>query len=86
MNTEEKFPIIDTMVVRGKEYVLIDCDVFVNMFKTLMAVHGQEQEMVQYLLKEYEKAKRHKKRRIRLKKQKQVLIVMYHIMMPLFSD
>lgn len=81
MNFKEEFPIMDTVIVNGKEYVVMDCDIFAKMFAYLMSLRQDQFSIATMLNKEYEKSKRHKKKRIRLKKKKKIILAMYDVLM-----
>lgn len=58
----------------------MDFDVFASFFIEVVKYKNIPREIVNPILKEYNKTRSYKKKRIRLKKEKQVLLKMYNIL------
>jgi hypothetical protein len=78
-----EFP-VEKSIHNGKEYLNMKSDVFHSFFLELMKYTDTEGSLIKEINKRYEKAKRIKRKRIGLKKEKEVLTVMYNIMFDKF--
>lgn len=69
---------------KGKEYVVMDFDVFYNFFNGFMELRKDKDDTIDKVVegvnKQYNYAKSIKRKRIRLKKQKEVMLAMYNIL------
>lgn len=77
MKTE--FPIIEE-TIDGEDYILMQLEVFHAFFNEMLKYRDVDKSVVDEINKRYEKATRIKKKRIRLKKEKQVSLVMFDIL------
>jgi hypothetical protein len=75
-----EFP-IKKISCNGKEYIWMESEVFYQFFIVLSRHMNIEQTIVDLISKKYNKAKRYKKKRMRLKKEKEVLQEMIGVLM-----
>ena len=62
--------------IKGKEYLLFKSEVFYALFQHVASNSNVDEKLVKYLNVQYRKAIRIKKKRIKLKKEKQILLLM----------
>lgn len=68
--------------INGKEYILMSSDLFYDFFCELMSYKkNADMSLVEHVKMEYEKAKRIKKKRNRLKREKIALLAMHDILL-----
>lgn len=77
----KSFPIASREIINGEEFINLECDVFVNLFNEYMKYTKVPKELVRQVNKLYDDGKSIKRKRIRHKKQKESLLLMYDIMM-----
>jgi len=65
----------------GKEYIWMESEMFYNFFLVLSEHMNINQVIVDLIKKKYNKAKKYKKKRLRLKKEKEVLQEMIGILL-----
>ena len=65
----------------GKEYIWMESEVFYQFFVVLSEHMNIDQAIVDLIKKKYNKAKKYKKKRLRLKKEKEVLYEMIGVLM-----
>ena len=80
----EKSFSFEQTVVNGKEYIHMKSDVFHSFFLELVKYSDVDDLIVNEVNKRYNHAKKIKKKRIRLKKEKEILVVMYNILIDKF--
>lgn len=72
----------EKQVLDGKEYMLMNKDLFSDFFGELMSYKKDaDQELAEYVKLQFEEAKMIRRKRIRLKREKIALTVMYNMMM-----
>jgi len=74
-----RFP-IKIVTINGKEYIQMQDDIFYEFFLIMSEKLGVAPKLIKEISQMYQKAKKHKKKRIRLKKEKQALIIMLAIL------
>ena len=75
-----EFP-IEKISRNGKEYIWMESEVFYRFFVTMSEYMNIDRVIVDLINKKYNKAKKYKKKRIRLKKEKEILQEMIGILM-----
>jgi hypothetical protein len=79
---EKSFP-IEEVVYNGEKYINMKSDVFYLFFLEVVKYKNISESLLNEINKRYKQAKMTKRKRIRFKKEKEVLTVMYNI---LFED
>lgn len=74
----KSFP-YESTVVNGKEYIHIKKEDF-HLFFIEMMKYANDEEMAQKAITMYEQSKNYKKKRLRIKKEKQALLFMWNIL------
>lgn len=69
------------LIINGKEYIYMDSKIFHSFFLVVSDIWGIDRDIINYVNKKYLKARKHKKKRIRLKKEKLALIEMVTILL-----
>jgi hypothetical protein len=77
---KETFPFIETLTIKDREYIHMKSEVFYSMFISLTNHMDIDDQIVNLIKKEYEKARKIKKQRIRFKKEKPLLKIMYSLL------
>ena len=77
---QHEFP-IKKINRNGKEYIWMESEVFYQFFLVLSEYMNIDRVIVDLINKKYNKSKKHKKKRIRLKKEKEILQEMIGILM-----
>lgn len=77
---KEVYPYIQKEEINGEEYVTLKDDLFFQLFMNWAESNNIDQDLIFEAERQYKKAKSHKKKRIRMKKMKQVLTGIYHIL------
>mgnify|MGYP006976745245 CR=1 FL=1 len=80
MTMQYEFP-IKKINRNGKEYIWMESEVFYQFFVIMSEYMNIEQTIVDLIKKKYNKAKKYKKKRLRLKKEKEVLQEMIGVLM-----
>lgn len=80
MTMQYEFP-IKKINRNGKEYIWMESEVFYRFFVTISEYMNIDRVIVDLINKKYNKAKRYKKKRMRLKKEKEVLQEMIGVLM-----
>lgn len=80
MTMQYEFP-VKKISRNGKEYIWMESDVFYQFFIIMSEYMNIDQTIVDFIKKKYNKAKRHKKKRLRLKKEKEILREMAGVLM-----
>lgn len=80
MIMQYEFP-IKKISRNGKEYIWMESEVFYRFFVTMSEHMNIDQAIVDFIKKKYNKAKKYKKKRLRLKKEKEVLYEMIGILL-----
>lgn len=62
--------------IKGKDYLLFKSEVFYALFQHVISNSNVDEKLVEYLNTQYRKARRIKKKRIKFKKEKQILLLM----------
>lgn len=76
---EKSFPIKE-VTYKGEKYVEMKSEVFHSFFLELMKYQPIDESIIDAINNKYKKAKAIKRKRIKLKKEKEVLSLMYDIM------
>lgn len=71
------FP-IEREEINGEEFIIMDSDIFYNFFMEMSKYIKTDKERVKFISNRYLKAKKIKRKRIRVKKEKQALNLMYY--------
>jgi hypothetical protein len=78
LTTEQNFPVLETNIINGEEYITLHHEVFQAFFNAIMAYTDvAESEMIRKINNEYNRSLKIKRRRIKNKKLKSILLVMY---------
>lgn len=80
MIMQYEFP-IKKIIRNGKEYIWMESEVFYRFFVTMSEYTNIDRVIVDLINKKYNKAKKYKKKRMRLKKEKEVLQEMIGILL-----
>ena len=80
MTMQYEFP-IKKISRNGKEYIWMESEVFYRFFVAMSEYMNIDRVIVDLINKKYNKAKKYKKKRLRLKKEKEVLYEMIGVLM-----
>lgn len=75
---EKSFPVD---VIEGKGYVVMKSEVFIEFFNEIFKYKNIDSLLLDEINKRYCNSQKIKRKRVRLKKEKDVLIVMYNILL-----
>jgi hypothetical protein len=76
---DKSFP-VENVIFQGKKYISMKSKVFHAFFLEMMKYMNVSEYLINEINKRYDYAKRIKKKRIRLKKEKEALTVIYNLM------
>jgi hypothetical protein len=76
---DKSFP-VENVIFQGKKYISMKSEVFHAFFLEMMKYMNVSEYLINEINKRYDYAKRIKKKRIRLKKEKEALTVIYNLM------
>lgn len=77
----KSFPIEEEVVIGGKEYIIMDIEVFKNFFDEILKYKEIDKEFLFQVEKKWEYANRIKRKRIRKKKVNEVVQMMYFLLL-----
>lgn len=80
MTMQYEFP-VKKISHNGKEYIWMESEVFYQFFVNISECMNIDRVIVGLINKKYNKSKRYKKKRMRLKKEKEVLQEMIEVLM-----
>ena len=80
MTMQYEFP-VKKISRNGKEYIWMESEVFYQFFVIMSEYMNIDQVIVDLIKKKYNKSKRYKKKRLRLKKEKEVLQEMIGVLL-----